>query len=89
MELKPLHKSSKAALSTLAKMVVDVARSFNENIPSIDIETLPPRTLNFVSTAHYLLANSGDAYRKETHADIDEIRTMMRYLSLRWKIVGK
>ncbi|MCJ1403640.1 hypothetical protein MMC11_006863 [Xylographa trunciseda] len=88
-ELETLHKSSKSALSTLAKIVVDVARSFNKHIPDIDVETLPPRTLNFVRTAHYLLANSGDAYSKECYADIDEIRTMMRYLSRRWKIVGK
>ncbi|MCJ1384950.1 hypothetical protein MMC17_008068 [Xylographa soralifera] len=89
VELEILHKSSKAALSTLAKMIVDVARSFNKNIPSPDVETLPPRTTNFASTAYYLLANSGDARSQECQADIDEIRTLMRYISQRWKLVGK
>lgn len=89
VELDFLHKSSKAAINTLAKMVVDVARSFNERTPGLDIEILPPRASNFVRAACYLLSTSDDVDSKECCADINEIQTMLRYLSQRWKLAGK
>ncbi|MCJ1479647.1 hypothetical protein MMC13_008333 [Lambiella insularis] len=88
-ETEALHRSSTAALCTLVKMVVDIARSFNENIHTLDIEILPPRTWNFVRTARYLLDTSGEIRSRECCADVDEIRMMMRHLSQRWKLVGE
>lgn len=46
--LHELHETSRVALRTTVRMVVDVARSLNQRAPGIDVEFLTPRCSHLV-----------------------------------------
>lgn len=87
-EQETLHKSSRAALGTTVRMVVDVARSFNENHPVLDVESLPPRCSHLLRAAHHLFVTFDDVSCVERRADIDEIMKMLRCIAERWGIAS-
>ena len=69
-------------------MVVDIARSFNENAPNIAVEILPPRCSHLVRAARHLLTNE-DISSREGLAGLEQIKIMLNYLDRRWKMAGK
>ena len=88
IEQETLHKSSRAALVTTVRMVVDVARSFNENMSLLDVESLPPRCSHLFRAAHHLIATFDDVSYKERCAGIDEIMKMLGCIARRWGIAS-
>ena len=83
-----MHKTSRAAVAATARMVVDIARSFNENSLNIAVEILPPRCSHLVRAARHLLTNE-DVPSYERLAGVEQIKIMLNYLDRRWKMAGK
>ena len=84
-----MQKASQAALAAAGRMVVEVARSFNQNSPTINIEILPPRCSHLVTAALHLVHNSVDRDFKEVTKDVEELRMMLKCLNRRWGFAGK
>ena len=77
------------ALEATVRMVVDVARSFNQRVPKIDVEVLPPRCSHLARAAQNLLHISDDVTYEESETSLSEIRTMLTCLNRRWRMAGK
>ena len=88
-ELKTLHETSKVALGSIARIVVDIARSFNKNAPGLDVETFPPRCSHLVRAAMHLHSTSQGSLEEDRLTDLDELKTMLKTLHRRWSIAGK
>lgn len=84
-----LHETSRAALRATVRMVVDVARSFNQRAPEINVETLPPRCLHLARAAQNLLEMSDNVTYEGSEASLSEIRAMLTCLKRRWRMAGK
>lgn len=84
-----LHETSKAALWATVRMVVDVARSFNQRAPKMNVEILPPRCLHLARAAQNLLGISDNVTYEGSEASLSEIRTMLSCLNRRWRMAGK
>ena len=84
-----LHETSRAALSATVRMVVDVARSFNQRAPQINVETLPPRCLHLARAAQNLLGMPDNVMYEGSEAGLSEILTMLSCLKRRWRMAGR
>lgn len=83
-----LHETSRVALRTTVRMVVDVARSFNQRAPRIDVEALPPRCSHLARAAQRLLDISNNGTYEESEMNLNEIRNMLKCLNRRWRMAG-
>ena len=83
-----LHDTSRAALRTTVRMIVDVARSFNQRAPEIDVEVLPPRCSHLARAGQYLLDSTKDLTYEGSEASLNEIKTMLSSLNQRWRLAG-
>ena len=84
-----LYETSRAALETTVRMVVDVARSFNQRAPTIDLEVLPPRCSHLARAAQHLIDISDDVTYEESKSTLSEIRKMLTCLDWRWRMAGR
>ena len=82
-----LHETSKVALEATVRMVVDVARSFNQRAPSVEV--LPPRCSHLAKAAQNLLNTSAHATYEESETSLSEVRNMLTCLDVRWRMAGK
>ena len=84
-----LYETSRAALEATVRMVVDVARSFNQRAPTIDLEVLPPRCSHLARAAQHLIAISDNVAYEESKSTLSEIRKMLTGLDRRWRMAGR
>ena len=84
-----LYKTSRAALEATVRMVIDVARSFNQRAPTIDLEVLPPRCSHLARAAQHLIAISDNVAYEESKSTLSEIRKMLTGLDRRWRMAGR
>ncbi len=71
------------------RMVVDVARSFNQWAPTIEEEAMPPRCSHLARAAQSLPNASNSGACEKSQMGLNEIRSMLKFISRRWGMAGK
>ena len=83
-----LHETSKAALKATVRMVVDVARSFNQQASMNNVEVLPPRCSHLARAGQLLLIFADDVTYDGAQSSLNEIKIMLQCLNRRWRMAG-
>ena len=97
-----IKKSSLPALDSMTRMAIDIASSFNRNLPVLDLELFPPMCVhlmrwvmhNFVGGMNGNLMTNGDNEMSGQHQqqqqqenDFQELSKMLYHLNHRWRII--
>ena len=70
----------------MTRMVIDIAYSFNENLPMIDTEVFPPMCVYLVRSVILNLRSTKSSRDEVRDGDIKELSKMLQYFDERWKI---
>jgi hypothetical protein len=81
---------SELALEYTTRIVIDVARAFNDNFSSLNMTAIPPGYTNILLRAglHRILASS-QVENAPWLADLESLRNALWFFKHRWKISGK
>lgn len=79
-------ESSLAALDSMTRMVIDIASSFNQNLPVLNLELYPPMCVHLVRWVMYNFLGT-NSLRDEGGHNFQELSKMLYHLNNRWKII--
>ena len=86
-DVEVFKKSSLAALNSMTRMVLDIASSFNQNLPVINLELYPPTCVHLMRWIMYHFLGT-DSLRDELgNHNFSELSKMLCHLNNRWKII--
>lgn len=68
-------------------MVIDIASSFNQNLPVLDLELYPPMCVHLVRWIMYNFLGMNSLRDEVGGHNFQELSKMLYYLNNRWKII--
>ena len=73
----------------MTRMLIDIASSFNKNLPILDLELYPPTCVHLVRWIMDSFLGTEKGPRDEVGGghNLQELSKMLRYLNNRWKII--
>jgi hypothetical protein len=77
------------ALSTLTRMVIDIAASFNRECSTFNIDILSPSCMHLVRCAQYHILSCNDFRDTKWLGDFDQLRRMLGFFNRRWVLAGE
>ena len=80
-------KNSLAALDSMTKMVIDIASSFNQNLPVLDLDLYPPMCVHLVRWIMYNFLGTNSLRDEVGGHNFQELYKMLSHLNNRWKII--
>ena len=80
-------ESSLATLDSVTRMLVDIASSFNQNLPVLDLELYPPMCVHLVRWVMYDFLGTDSLRDKMGCHNLQELSKMLYHLNNRWKII--
>lgn len=80
---------SRASLSTLTRMVIDIAYAFNAAAPTFELDMFSPAISHIVKSAQQHILMGGETRTDIWQKDFDQLREMLAYLNQRWSLAGK
>jgi hypothetical protein len=82
------QETTEAALNTLTRMVIDIARAFNSECGNVDTERLYPAGAHLVRCAQQHILTAEDFNDPMWLDDFDQIRKVLAYFNRRWVLAG-
>lgn len=80
-------ESSLAALDSMTRIVIDIASSFNQNLPVLDLELYPPMCVHLVRWVTYNFLGTNSLRDEVESQSFQELSKMLYHLNNRWKII--
>ena len=80
-------ESSLATLDSMTRMLIDIASSFNQNLPALDLELYPPVCVHLVRWVMYDFLGINSLRDKVGGHNFQELSKMLYHLNNRWKII--
>lgn len=77
------------ALSTLTRMVIDIAASFNRECGTFIIDILSPSCMHLVRCAQHHIVACNDFRDPKWLEDFDQLRRMLGFFNRRWVLAGE
>ena len=68
-------------------MLVDIASSFNQNLPNLDLELYPPMCAHLVRWVMYDVLGTNSLGDEVGVHNFQELSKMLYHLNNRWKII--
>ena len=80
-------ESSLATLNSTTRMLIDIASSFNQNLPVLDLELYPPMCVHLVRWVMYDFLETNSLKDEVGGHNFQELTKMLYHLNNRWKII--
>ena len=80
-------ESSLAALDSMTRMLIDIASSFNQNLPVLDLELYPPMCVHLVRWVMYSFPGTKSLRDEVGDHNFQELSNMLYHLNNRWTII--
>lgn len=71
----------------MTRMVIEIASSFNQNLPVLDLEIHPPMCVHLVRWVMYNFQGTNSLREEVGGHKFQELTKMLYHLNNRWKII--
>ena len=71
----------------MTRMLVDIASSFNQNLPKLDLELYPPMCVHLVRWVMYDVLGTNSLTDEMGRHNFQELAKMLYHLNSRWKVM--